>query len=156
MKRFFICTMIASLATLMSCNNDEVMNLAPANGEKVTVTANIKGTAATRVALTPDNTDAAKPTIKVEWNASGETFKAYAEGSNEAIVFTQTADTEDSPNLFEGTLPETPAASYTVIYGDKNFTAQNGTLTQENCVLMQAIVTDILPLPSTSSTKQPS
>ena len=134
--------MIASLATLMSCNNDEVMNLVPVNGEKVTVNANIKSTAATRVALTPDNTNPAQPTIKVDWNASGETFKAYAEGSNEAIVFTQTADTEDSPNLFEGTLPETPAASYTVFYGDKNLAAQDGTLAQESCVLMQATVTD--------------
>lgn len=141
MKRFFICTMIASLATLMSCNNDEVMDLEPVNGKKVTVTANIDGTSATRVALTPDKTNPAQPTIKVDWEASGETFKAYAADKTEPIVFTQTADTEDSPNLFEAILPEL-AASYTVIYGDKDFAAQNGTLNQDSCVLMQATVTD--------------
>ena len=145
MKRFLIYTLICSLATLMSCNeSDEVMNILPeANGKKVTVTANIQGDAATRVALTPDTDADSHPIVKVEWKESDETFKAYADGVDEPILFTQTTDTEDSKNLFEGTLPETPAAEYTVYYGakDYNLTAQNGTL-NEAYVLMQATVSD--------------
>ena len=140
MKRFFIYTLICSLTALIGCDkNDEVMNdLATTNGKKVTVTAHIQGDAATRVTLTPDNTDPTQPIVKVDWKASGETFKAYADGIAEPIVFTQTADTEDSNNLFEGTLPETPAP-YTLYYGDKEYdlSAQDGTL-NEAYVLMQA------------------
>ena len=139
MKRFFIYTLICSLTALMGCDkNDEVMNdLATTNGKKVTVTANIQGDAATRVTLTPDNTDPTKPFVKVDWKASGETFKAYAQGEETPIVFTQTADTEDSKNLFEGTLNGT--APYTLYYGDKDYdlSTQNGTL-NEAYVLMQA------------------
>ena len=144
MKRFFIYTLICSLTALMGCDkNDEVMNdLATTNGKKVTVTANIQGDAATRVTLTPDNTDPTQPIVKVDWKASGETFNAYAQGEETPIVFTQTDDTEDSNNLFEGELPETPA-EYTLYYGDKeyNLSAQDGTL-NEAYVLMQATVTD--------------
>ena len=144
MKRFFIYTLICSLTALIGCDkNDEVMNdLATTNGKKVTVTAHIQGDAATRVTLTPDNTDPTQPIVKVDWKASGETFKAYADGIAEPIVFTQTADTEDSNNLFEGTLPETPAP-YTLYYGDKEYdlSAQDGTL-NEAYVLMQATATD--------------
>lgn len=140
MKRFFIYTLICSLTALMGCDkNDEVMNdLATTNGKKVTVTANIQGDAATRVTLTPDNTDPTQPIVKVDWKASGETFNAYAQGEETPIVFTQTADTEDSNNLFEGELPETPA-EYTLYYGDKEYvlSAQDGTL-NEAYVLMQA------------------
>ncbi len=140
MKRFFIYTLTCLFATLMGCDkNDEVMNdLATTNGKKVTVTANIQGDAATRVTLTPDNTDSTKPFVKVDWKPSNETFKAYADGIAEPIVFTQTADTEDSKNLFEGTLPETPA-EYTLYYGAKEYdlSAQDGTL-NEAYVLMQA------------------
>ena len=140
MKRFFIYTLICSLTALIGCDkNDEVMNdLATTNGKKVTVTANIQGDAATRVTLKPDNTDPTQPIVKVDWKASGETFNAYAQGEETPIVFTQTADTEDSNNLFEGELPETPA-EYTLYYGDKeyNLSAQDGTL-NEAYVLMQA------------------
>jgi uncharacterized lipoprotein YehR (DUF1307 family) len=119
MKRFFIYTLICSLTALIGCDkNDEVMNdLATTNGKKVTVTANIQGDAATRVTLTQDNTDPAKPFVKVGWKDRYETFEAYAEGGTTPIVFTQTEDTEDSKNLFEGTLNGT--APYTLYYGDK-------------------------------------
>ena len=140
MKRFFIYTLICSLTALMGCDkNDEVMNdLATTNGKKVTVTANIQGDAATRVTLTQDDADPTKPIVKVDWKASNETFKAYADGVAEPILFTQTADTEDSRNLFEGTLPETPA-EYTLYYGAKDYdlSTQDGTL-NEAYVLMQA------------------
>lgn len=140
MKRFFIYTLICSFATLMGCDkSDEVMNNLPeANGKKVTVTADIQGDAATRVTLTQDNTDPAKPFVKVGWKERDETFEAYAEGETRPIVFTQTADTEDSKNLFEGTLPETPA-EYTVYYSKKDYdlSEQDGTL-NEAYVLMQA------------------
>lgn len=143
MKRFFIYTLICSLTALMGCDkNDEVMNnLATTNGKKVTVTANIQGDAATRVTLTQNDADPTKPFVKVDWNASGETFNAYAKGGTTPIVFTQTADTEDSKNLFEGTLNGT--APYTLYYGDKeyNLSAQDGTL-NEAYVLMQATATD--------------
>ena len=139
MKRFFIYTLICSLTALIGCDkNDEVMNdLATTNGKKVTVTANIQGDAATRVTLTPDTDESENPIVKVDWKASGETFKAYADGVAEPILFTQTADTEDSKNLFEGTLNGT--APYTLYYGDKEYklSAQNGTL-NEAYVLMQA------------------
>ena len=140
MKRFFIYTLICSLTALIGCDkNDEVMNdLATTNGKKVTVTAHIQGDAATRVTLTPDTDESENPIVKVDWKASGETFEAYAEGETRPIVFTQTADTEDSKNLFEGALPETPA-EYTVYYSKKDYdlSAQNGTL-NEAYVLMQA------------------
>lgn len=143
MKRFFIYTLICSLTALMGCDkNDEVMNdLATTNGKKVTVTANIQGDAATRVTLTPDTDESENPIVKVDWKASGETFEAYAEGEETPIVFTQTADTEDSKNLFEGTLNGT--APYTLYYGDKDYdlSTQNGTL-NEAYVLMQATATD--------------
>ncbi len=139
MKRFFIYTLICSLTALIGCDkNDEVMNdLATTNGKKVTVTANIQGDAATRVTLTPDTDESENPIVKVDWKASNETFKAYADGVAEPIVFTQTADTEDSKNLFEGTLNGT--APYTLYYGDKeyNLSIQDGTL-NEAYVLMQA------------------
>ena len=140
MKRFFIYTLICSLTALIGCDkNDEVMNdLATTNGKKVTVTANIQGDAATRVTLTQDDADPTKPIVKVDWKASGETFEAYAEGETTPIVFRQTADTEDSKNLFEGALPETPA-EYTVYYSKKDYylSEQDGTL-NEAYVLMQA------------------
>lgn len=140
MKRFFIYTLICSLTALMGCDkNDEVMNdLATTNGKKVTVTANIQGDAATRVTLIPDTDESEKPIVKVDWNAKGETFNAYADGAAEPITFTQI----DGTNRFEGTLPETPA-EYTLYYGDKdyNLSTQNGTL-NEAYVLMQATATD--------------
>lgn len=124
----------------MGCDkNDEVMNdLATTNGKKVTVTANIQGDAATRVTLTPDTDESENPIVKVDWNESGETFNAYADGAAEPITFTQI----DGTNRFEGTLPETPA-EYTLYYGDKdyNLSTQNGTL-NEAYVLMQATATD--------------
>lgn len=139
MKRFFIYTLICSLTALMGCDkNDEVMNdLATTNGKKVTVTANIQGDAATRVTLTPDNTDPTQPIVKVEWKESNEKFKAYADGAAEPITFTQI----DGTNRFEGTLNGT--APYTLYYGDKDYdlSTQNGTLNEE-CVLMQATATD--------------
>ena len=140
MKRFFIYTLICSLTALIGCDkNDEVMNdLATTNDKKVTVTAHIQGDAATRVTLTQDNTDPAKPFVKVGWKDRYETFEAYAEGGTTPIVFTQTEDTEDSKNLFEGALPETPA-EYTVYYSKKDYdlSEQDGTL-NEAYVLMQA------------------
>lgn len=135
MKRFFIYTLICSLTALMGCDkNDEVMNdLATTNGKKVTVTAHIQGDAATRVTLTQNDADPTKPFVKVDWKASGETFKAYADGAAEPITFTQI----DGTNRFEGTLNGT--APYTLYYGDKEYdlSAQDGTL-NEAYVLMQA------------------
>ena len=145
MKRLFIYTLTCLFATLMGCDkSDEVMNNLPeASDKQVTVTANIQGDAATRVTLTPDTDEELHPIVKVAWKESSETFTAYADGDGEPILFTQTADTEDSKNLFEATLPETPAAQYTLYYGAKDYdlSTQDGTL-NEAYVLMQATATD--------------
>ena len=145
MKQFFIYTLTCLFATLMGCDkSDEVMNNLPeASDKQVTVTAHIQGDAATRVTLTPDTDEELHPIVKVAWKESSETFTAYADGDGEPILFTQTADTEDSKNLFEATLPETPAAEYTLYYGAKDYdlSAQDGTL-NEAYVLMQATATD--------------
>lgn len=145
MKQFFIYTLTCLFATLMGCDkSDEVMNNLPeANDKQVTVTAHIQGDAATRVTLTPDTDEESHPIVKVAWKESGETFTAYADGDGEPILFTQTADTKDSKNLFEATLPETPAAEYTLYYGAKDYdlSTQDGTL-NEAYVLMQATATD--------------
>ena len=148
MKQFFIYTLTCLFATLMGCDkSDEVMNNLPeASDKQVTVTAHIQGDAATRVTLTPDTDENSHPIVKVEWKNDAdnpETFTAYADGADEPILFTQTADTEDSKNLFEATLPETPAAQYTLYYGAKDYdlSTQDGTL-NEAYVLMQATATD--------------
>ena len=148
MKRFFIYTLTCLFATLMGCDkSDEVMNNLPeASDKQVTVTAHIQGDAATRVTLTPDTDEDSHPIVKVEWKNDAdnpETFTAYADGDEVPIIFTQTADTKDSKNLFDATLPETPAAEYTLYYGDKDYdlSAQDGTL-NEAYVLMQATATD--------------
>ena len=148
MKQFFIYTLTCLFATLMGCDkSDEVMNNLPeASDKQVTVTAHIQGDAATRVTLTPDTDEDSHPIVKVEWKNDAdnpETFTAYADGADEPILFTQTADTEDSKNLFEATLPETPAAQYTLYYGAKDYdlSTQDGTL-NEAYVLMQATATD--------------
>jgi len=148
MKRLFIYTLTCLFATLMGCDkSDEVMNNLPeASDKQVTVTAHIQGDAATRVTLTPATDEDSHPIVKVEWKNDAdnpETFTAYADGADEPILFTQTADTGDSKNLFEATLPETPAAQYTLYYGAKDYdlSTQDGTL-NEAYVLMQATATD--------------
>ena len=121
MKKFLFCTIMASLLVLTGCQKEELMNdnNTPSGGEKVILTANIQGSAQTRVTLTPV-TENGTTIVKVTWNESGEKFKVYGLGENgmpnpsSLEWFTQIEGT----NQFVGTLPSTNNGTYCAFYGD--------------------------------------
>ena len=108
MKKIIFSTMIASLLAFVGCQNEELVNdnNTDNSGKKVILTANIQGTADSRVALTPDTDENENPIVKVDWrtfnSTNPETFAVYdLYESNSPTTFTQL-----SGNVFEGTLPE--------------------------------------------------
>ena len=147
MKKFLFSTMMASLLVLTGCQNDELMNVDQTGGEKVILTANIQGTAQTRVSLTAGTDENQKPIVKVKWNESGEKFKVY--GYNSSISdyygtptwFTQIADTHQ----FEGTLPASDNGTYLAVYGDER--EGRNSLLQYNLDLQDGTLTDCLSIP---------
>ena len=107
-QRFFNIALLALAVATAACTKSELDNIPtlPIAGEKISVTATIAGSDATRVSLTPSTDDNSNPYIKVDWKESGEAF-AIINGEAKG-VFTQTDGT-----TFEGTLP----AGATTYYG---------------------------------------
>ena len=146
MKKFLFCTIMASLLALAGCQKEELVNdnNTPGGGDKVILTANIQGSAQTRVTLTPV-TENGTTIVKVAWNESGETFEVYG-SSVTPSTFTQIPGT----NQFEGTLPESATGEYEVLYGDINsLDEQDGKLGQSTAnnspVLMSAMFDNSSP-----------
>ena len=112
---------MASLLALTGCQKEELVNdnNTPGSGEKVILTANIQGSAQTRVTLTPV-TENGTTIVKVAWNESGEKFKVYGldedgwPNSSSLAWFTQ----KEGTNQFMGTLPSTNNGTYCAFYGD--------------------------------------
>ena len=136
--------MIASLLAFVGCQNEELVNENTNNGgEKVILTANIQGSAQTRLALTAGTGSNDKPIVKVAWREydenNPETF--WVVSANGESWFTQVSDTE-----FSGTLPEPYSdGSYMALYnldlfnnfGNRNhFTfKQDGTLREQDMMM---------------------
>lgn len=146
MKKFLFSTMIASLLAFVGCQNEEPVNdnNTPNGGEKVILTANIQGSAQTRLALTAGTDSNDKPIVKVAWREydenNPETF--LVDGANDVYKFTQVSDTE-----FSGTLPEPYSdGSYEALYnldlwsnfgGNKDYTfEQDGTLREQDMMMI--------------------
>ena len=137
MKKFLYVTLMGVLVALVGCQqDDELTGVENTLGKKVSVTANIKANAQSRVAL-EYNDKGDVPIIKVDWKASGESFFMY-DTDDDVTVFTQT-----SGNQFEGTLPSASSIYYSAEYGSiANLATQDGTL-NENYVWMSAQVFDL-------------
>ena len=146
MKKFLFSTMIASLLAFVGCQNEELVNdnNTPNGGEKVILTANIQGSAQTRLALTAGTDSNDKPIVKVAWREydenNPETF--LVDGANDVYKFTQVSDTE-----FSGILPDPYSdGSYEALYnldlwsnygGNKDYTfEQDGTLREQDMMMI--------------------
>lgn len=138
MKKFLFATFMGVLVALVGCQqDDELTGVENTLGKKVSVTANIKANAQSRVAM-EYVTEGDVPIIKVDWKESGESFLMYdATDSSKKTIFTQT-----SGNQFEGELPS-QSGEYMVQYGsDEYLSTQDGTL-NEKYVWMYGEVTDL-------------
>ena len=151
MKKIIFSAMIASLLAFAGCQNEELVNdnNTPNGGEKVILTANIQGSAQTRLALTAGTDNNDKPIVKVAWREydenNPETF--FVVGANGMESFTQVSDTE-----FSGTLPEPYDGSYVALYNlnlfnnfgnHKHFTfKQDGTLREQDMMMMASFNED--------------
>ena len=135
--------MIASVLAFVGCQNEELVNdnSTDNGGKKVVLTANIQGAADSRVALTPDTDENGNPIVKVAWRAfdstNPETFAVYDYNENNSTTFTQ-----QSGNVFEGTLPES-SNGYCAYYNqdlwmricDTGEFPQDGTLREEDVMM---------------------
>lgn len=139
MKKFLFATLMGVLVALVGCQqDDELTGVENTLGKKVSVTANIKANAQSRVAM-EYNDEGDEPIIKVEWKASGESFLMLDATD---LTVTPTTFIQTSGNQFEGTLPS-ESGSYIAVYGNSDMLAnQDGTL-KEDYVCMSAQVTDL-------------
>ena len=150
MKKFLFCTLIASLVAFVGCQNEELVkdNVVDKGGEKVVLTANIQGTADSRVALTSGDDRDGNPIVNVEWNESGEKFKLYGYSNNRRYdTGPEMYSQQDRTNQFVGTLPESEKDFYAFYNGNQSyntlnyiyydFSSQNGVL-NDAFVLMDA------------------
>ena len=130
MKKFLFATLMGVLVALVGCQqDDELTGVENTLGKKVSVTANIKANAQSRVAMEYD--DAAK-IIKVDWKESGEEFIMYDYNDRTKYSFF----TQTSGNQFEGELPSGSSGPYYASIGASlNLKNQDGTL-NEKCVHM--------------------
>lgn len=122
-KIFFYITLITLTAATVGCSKSDIDDIQLSTtiaGERINATATIAGSEQTRVTLTPDEDDATKPFIKVDWNTSGEEF-AVVNGDNTKIF------TQSEGNLFAGILPS-GTATYVGIY-PASAASQNGIFT---------------------------
>ena len=135
MKKILFSAWMVALVALAGCQqNDELTGVENTLGKKVSVTANIKANAQSRVAMEYVTGADGGSTIEVAWKASGEEFLMYdaTDPSLAPTLFEQTSD-----NQFEGTLPS-ESGPYYAVYGDEaNLANQDGTL-NENYVWMKA------------------
>jgi len=141
MKKFLFATFMGALVALAGCQqNDELTGVENTLGKKVSVTANIKANAQSRVALDYVTGEDGGSTIKVEWKESGESFlmNNLTDRTLPPATFTQT-----SGNQFEGTLPNEPC-SYIAVYGDEaNLVNQDGTLNEDYVWMTTDLITDL-------------
>ena len=140
MKKFLFSTFMGVLVALVGCQQeDELTGVENTLGKKVSVTANIKANAQSRVAMEYVTGADGGSTIKVEWKEGGESFLMYdATDETKVSTFRQT-----SGNQFEGTLPSASSIYYSAEYGSiANLATQDGTL-NEKYVWMSAQVFDL-------------
>ena len=135
MKKFLFATLMGVLVALVGCQqDDELTGVENTLGKKVSVTANIKANAQSRVAMEYVTGADGGSTIKVDWKASGESFLMCDLNDN---TVTPTTFTQTSGNQFQGTLPS-ESGNYIAVYGDYfNLVNQDGTL-NENYVWMRS------------------
>lgn len=144
MKRVIILMLVA----LAACSKSEISELTqPASGDRVVVSATI-GSNSSRVAQEEVSSSDGNY-VKVEWMPEGEQFAVLCENGTQVVTFTQTADKDDSPSLFEGELPTDgqsslyyayyPAAIGEALSGEglpaTLFTEQDGTLNEDMCIM---------------------
>ena len=139
MKKFLFATFMGALVALVGCQqDDELTGVENTLGKKVSVTANIKANAQSRVVM-EYNDEGDEPIIKVDWKESGESFKMYdATDETKVTTFTQTSD-----NQFEGTLPSESGSYYAVYGDDANLANQDGTLKEDYVWMTADPVTDL-------------
>ncbi|MBQ4056316.1 MAG: hypothetical protein IJD32_04345 [Bacteroidaceae bacterium] len=135
MKKFLFATFMGALVALAGCQqDDELTGVENTLGKKVSVTANIKANAQSRVALDYVIGEDGGYKIKVDWKESGESFLMY-DATNPSLaptIFRQTSD-----NQFEGTLSSESGPYYAEYGDDANLDNQDGTL-NENYVWMKS------------------
>lgn len=127
---------IASMAMVTSCVKTDVDSFSESTlSHSLYVTANIVDNSS-RVSMEA-TTDAESTKVHLAWEPSGETFDVIDANNVVVAQFSQTADTEDEDNKFQGTLTsygETVKdnnAEYTIVYPSAaalNLSEQNGTL----------------------------
>jgi hypothetical protein len=110
MKKIIFSTMIASLLAFVGCQNEELVTKGDTIGKKVILTANIAGSADSRVVLdagTDNGEINGNPIVNVSWrqydSENPEEFTVYNADYSQFSVFTQ-SELDDSK--FEGTFPE--------------------------------------------------
>ena len=135
MKKILFSAWMVALVALAGCQqNDELTGV----DKKVSLTADIKGSTQSRVAMEFVTGVDGDSKIKVDWKDSGESFKLYDDNDDtvQPTIFNQT-----SGNKFEGVLPS-ESGSYKAVYGGPNLNDQDGTL-NEDYVWMEAFVNDL-------------
>ena len=140
MKKFLFATLMGTLVALTGCQqNDELTGVENTLGKKVSVTANIKANAQSRVAM-EYVTEGDVPFIKVDWKESGESFLM---NNLTDPTLTPTTFTQTSGNQFEGTLLS-ESGSYIAVYGDDaNLANQDGTLKEDYVWMNTDLITDL-------------
>ena len=141
MKKFLFATLMGVLVALVGCQqDDELTGVENTLGKKVSVTANIKANAQSRVAMEYVTGADGGSTIKVDWKASGESFLMCDLNDN---TVTPTTFTQTSGNQFEGTLPS-ESGNYIAVYGDYfNLVNQDGTLNEDYVWMRSEQLTDL-------------
>ncbi|MBP3679782.1 MAG: hypothetical protein J6I70_05655 [Bacteroidaceae bacterium] len=140
MKKFLFATFMGVLVALVGCQqDDELTGVENTLGKKVSVTANIKANAQSRVAMEYVTGADGGSTIKVDWKESGESFLMCDYNDDTKVsTFTQT-----SGNQFEGTLPS-ESGTYIAVYGDySNLVNQVGTLNEDYVWMITEQLTDL-------------
>ena len=140
MKKFLFATFMGVLVALVGCQqDDELTGVENTLGKKVSVTANIKANAQSRVAMEYVTGADGGSTIKVEWKASGEEFLMCDYNDDTKVsTFTQT-----SGNQFDGTLPS-ESGTYIAVYGDYlKLVNQDGTLNEDYVWMITEQLTDL-------------
>ena len=140
MKKILFATFMGALVALAGCQqNDELTGVENTLGKKVSVTANIKANAQSRVAL-EYNDEGDLPIIKVAWNESSEKFLMY-DATDKTV--TPTTFEQTSENQFEGTLPSESGSYYAVYGDDANLDNQDGTLNGDYVWMKSNVITDL-------------
>ena len=141
MKKFLFATFMGVLVALVGCQqDDELTGVENTLGKKVSVTANIKANAQSRVALEYVTGEDGGSTIKVEWNESSEEFLMY-DATDKTV--TPTTFTQTSGNQFEGQLPSKSGSYYAVYGDDANLANQDGTLKEDYVWMKSNVITDL-------------